>query len=579
LLRELVALKFLPPQICFDPAALEGLRRETLRARKLSHPHIIRIHDLNDVPDEPTFISMEYVDGPNLHALRAHRPSRVLTWKFLAPLVRQLCLALDYAHGERVIHRDLKPANLMLESNGRLKLADFGLARVITDSMTRLSGQAHTSGTVGYMSPQQAAGRKPQVTDDLYSLGVTLYELLTSTPPFHSGDISYQVHNITPDPMSQRLAELELNNEIPPEVSAMVMACLAKEPEQRPQDARAILDWLDAVEISGQSANPSSDKGFAVFASPDRRDGSELEPALSQCFDSARAADELIPPRSRKGIVLAGAVFLFALSLVLAGWHFASTPSAKRTESVSLSLPTSPVPNAKATGTQPHVEDGFQNLFNGRDLKGWDGDTNFWVVTEGAISAATSEEGITRRENTCLIWRDNVDDFELRLKFRTSNVIAAKPANSGVLYRSRRVDNPQHRWQVRGYQADLFGDFTGTLFLLEDTLQDVRIEWGRSALLQLAKGQTVVKSTGAVTSTNQIRNIIRKNDWNELVILAQGTRLIHKINGVVTADVLDEGSSKQARSGCLALELKRATVVQFKDIRLKRLSGSALAKQ
>src|SRR5262245_54896690 len=93
--RDPVALKFLPTQISFDPAALDNLRRETLRSRKLSHSNIVRIHDLYEAANELAFISMEYVDGPNLHYLRAHRPAQVLPWKFLAPLVRQLCAALD----------------------------------------------------------------------------------------------------------------------------------------------------------------------------------------------------------------------------------------------------------------------------------------------------------------------------------------------------------------------------------------------------------------------------------------------------------------------------------------------------
>lgn len=599
LLRELVALKFLPPQISFDPAALEGLRRETLRTRKLSHPHILRIHDLNDVPDELTFISMEYVDGPNLRTLRANRPSRVLTWRFLAPLVKQLCQALDYAHGEKIIHRDLKPANLMFESTGRLKLADFGLARVITDSMSRLSGQAHTSGTIGYMSPQQAVGRKPQVTDDLYSLGVTLYELLTSTPPFYSGDVSYQLHNVRPDPLSQRLDDLELNNEIPLEVSAMVMACLAKEPQQRPQSAQAILEWLDSVDTPSASvAAPLTDSGATSLQSPGpssrvgvsdpspqtsdrdssaahRREGRqpvEAEPAAAETTMPDTSKSELPASRRRRTIVVAGSAFLL-VSLAIAGWNFASS-LAKRAEPRLSS-----VPGAAPTRPSMASVDGFQSLFNGRDLSGWDGNTNLWSVKDGTIFAATPEEGVTRRENTCLIWREHVDDFELRLKFRMADVISQKPANSGVLYRSRRIDNPQNRWQVRGYQAELFGDATGTLLLLEDTLQDSRTEWGRSSLLQSAKGQTVVKPGGVITSADQIKNTVKKNDWNELVILGQGNRLIHKINGVVTADVIDDSGSNQVRSGCLALELKRATIIQFKDIQLKRLSTSALAKQ
>ena len=245
-LREPVALKFLPPQIAFDPAALEDLRRETWRSRKLSHPNIVRIHDLHEGEGERPFITMEYVDGPNLHYLRASKPGRVLSWKFLAPILRQLCAALEYAHEEKVVHRDLKPANLMLDSNGRLKLADFGLACVVHDSITRLTGHP-TAGTLDYMSPQQADGKKAQISDDIYALGASLYDLLTSKPPFHSGDVPYQLRNTRPDPMVQRLADLELTNEIPSEVAALVMACLAKDPEQRPPNARAIIDWLDSA--------------------------------------------------------------------------------------------------------------------------------------------------------------------------------------------------------------------------------------------------------------------------------------------------------------------------------------------
>ena len=94
------------------------------------------------------------------------------------------------------------------------------------------------------MSPQQLAGKHPQVTDDIYALGATLYELLTSQPPFHSGDIVHQVLHEVPEPMEDRLAVLGIENEIPPAVGAMVMACLAKEPGQRPQSALAVAEWI-----------------------------------------------------------------------------------------------------------------------------------------------------------------------------------------------------------------------------------------------------------------------------------------------------------------------------------------------
>lgn len=533
LLRERVALKFLPPQIAFDPAALQSLRREALQARKLSHPNIIRIHDLIDSPDEPPFICMEYVDGPTLHALRAEQPKQVLSWEFLSPLVRQLCSALDYAHGEKTIHRDIKPANLMLAADGRLKLADFGLARVVSDSMSRLSEQPHTSGTLGYMSPQQADGERPHVTDDLYSVGATLYELLTGTQPFPSGDIGYQLRHREPEPPSQRLAELELHNEIPAHVEAAILACLAKAPERRPQSAAELLKRID----------------FPGLAIPVSASGS-------------RTATQQDATRGRAGRFAAT-----ALAAVVCGtlaWCLAAVlrPIGNVATSPTVEISTNEQPSPVLL-----VEDGFEVLFNGRDLTGWDGDTNYWHVRDGAITAFTSEEGITRRVNTCLIWRDSVDDFELRLKFRLQDVITLKPANSGVLYRGRRLEE----WRVQGYQCDLHGPYVGTLLLLWDTLSDPRAELGRSVVLRDINGKTVAKPAGPKDGGESVPIPRAKNDWNDLTIIAQGNRLIHEVNGVRTAEVQDESPTAQSFSGCLALELKRATTVHFKDIRLKRL--------
>jgi len=229
-LHEPVALKFLPPEIRGDPGALDDLRRETARSHKLSHPNIVRIHDLHEDPDGTAFIVMEYVDGPTLAALRVQQPSLalprepnvpqyrrastlrleqrsgLLSWDYLRPLLAQLCAALDYAHEEKVIHRDLKPANLMVDSRGRLKLADFGIAAVASDSMSRISVRHSTSGTLPYMSPQQTMGEKAVPGDDIYSIGATIFDLLTGEPPFFRGAIRDQTLLKTPPTMTARRA-------------------------------------------------------------------------------------------------------------------------------------------------------------------------------------------------------------------------------------------------------------------------------------------------------------------------------------------------------------------------------------
>ncbi|NBV25545.1 MAG: serine/threonine protein kinase [Proteobacteria bacterium] len=227
-----------------DANALDELRRETQKSRKLTHPNIVRIHDFVRLEGEPPFICMEFVEGTTLSSLKVEQPHRVFDWDYLKPLVTQLCLALDYAHSEGVVHRDLKPANMMVDTRGRLKLADFGLAATITDSMSRVSMDMGASGTPCYMSPQQMDGKPPKAADDIYALGATLYELLTSKPPFHSGDVLHQVRKLAPDPIGQRLADFEIANPVPSDVAAMVMACLSKDPARRPPSAAAVGQWV-----------------------------------------------------------------------------------------------------------------------------------------------------------------------------------------------------------------------------------------------------------------------------------------------------------------------------------------------
>ena len=220
-LGDTVALKLLPPEIQSDPVALDDLRRETLKSRRLTHPNSSsRIHDFFEAPGEAAFISMEFVDGPNLTELRLQQPARLFTWEFFRPLARQLCDAMEYAHTEKVIHRDLKPGNMMLDSRGRLKLADFGIAATVSDSVSRVSLRQMTSGTPTFMSPQQMEGQMPRVADDIYALGATLYELLTSRPPFHTGDIHASGEECGAHGPAERLADLEFaRNEIPADVA------------------------------------------------------------------------------------------------------------------------------------------------------------------------------------------------------------------------------------------------------------------------------------------------------------------------------------------------------------------------
>ena len=231
-----VALKFLPEAVHFDAGALDDLKRETRRSLELTHPNIVRIYDF--VTDtQAAAISMEYIDGKTLAALRVEKENRVFEVDEIRDWISQACQALYYAHEDvKVVHRDLKPANLMLTSRGQIKLADFGIARSVSDSMTAVTMRKATSGTLVYMSPQQMNGDMARPTDDIYALGATIYELLTSKPPFYSGDIPFQVRQSIPKKMSERREELQITGEvIPKEWEDAIASCLEKAPGQRPQ--------------------------------------------------------------------------------------------------------------------------------------------------------------------------------------------------------------------------------------------------------------------------------------------------------------------------------------------------------
>ncbi|PYL74668.1 MAG: hypothetical protein DMF26_10355, partial [Verrucomicrobia bacterium] len=245
-----VALKFLPDLMIQDRAVLDQLKRETKRCLELTHPRIVRIHDF--VHDERSgCISMEYIDGETLSNLRSEKERKVFEPYEIADWIGQLCDALDYAHTHaKVIHRDLKPANLMVNQSGDLKVTDFGIARSLVDSASRLTLEQSRSGTLIYMSPQQLSGDRGTHLDDIYSLGASIYELLTSKPPFYSGNIDRQICERIAPSMTERRKELDIEPALVPAIwEDTVAACLAKDPSRRPQSAAEIAQRLQLTPV------------------------------------------------------------------------------------------------------------------------------------------------------------------------------------------------------------------------------------------------------------------------------------------------------------------------------------------
>jgi peptidoglycan hydrolase-like protein with peptidoglycan-binding domain len=260
-----VALKFLSEQLAHDETAVDDLRRETQRCIRLTHSNIVRVHDLVEEGGVAAIV-MEHVEGKTLAKLRLEKTQRVFGVDEVGPWVEQVVDALDYAHKMgRMVHRDLKPSNVMVTESGQVKVMDFGIASSLSDSMSRVSkvaagGQGTGGGTLPYMSPQQLLGYPPSVADDVYSLGATLYELLTSKPPFFRGMLPSQIQSISPPSMTERRRELGVDGAepIPERWEEVVAACLEKDSGKRPKSVREVWERLRSVsEVqSGQSGGP-----------------------------------------------------------------------------------------------------------------------------------------------------------------------------------------------------------------------------------------------------------------------------------------------------------------------------------
>jgi serine/threonine protein kinase len=261
-LQVKAALKFLPDELQSDRAAIDDLRRETRRCLTLTHPHIVRIYDLAEGPNAAAIV-MEFVDGHTLTDLRLEKPQRCFEVAEITPWLQQIAEALTYAHDvTRIVHRDLKPTNVMLTREGRIKIADFGIASHMQDTLSRTAMTQTISGggTPCYMSPQQFAGKPPAATDDIYALGATLYELLTGKPPFYTGNIPHQVQHETPPSVAERRVELHVESTeiISPAWEQTLAACLDKDASRRPQRVREVVERLLRAEAKGEEPRVKS---------------------------------------------------------------------------------------------------------------------------------------------------------------------------------------------------------------------------------------------------------------------------------------------------------------------------------
>ncbi len=209
--------------------------REAEAAGKLSHPNIVTIYDVGE-DYEIAYMAMELLDGSDL--AKYTKKENLLPVPEIVRIVSSVASALDYAHANGIVHRDIKPANIMILTNGEVKVADFGIARVMATSKTQTGV---VLGTPSYMSPEQIAGKKVDGRSDLFSLGVVLYELISGEKPFNGDSIATLMYNIT---TTAPQAIRELSPEIPDAMAGIVEKLLAKDVEARYQTGKALADDL-----------------------------------------------------------------------------------------------------------------------------------------------------------------------------------------------------------------------------------------------------------------------------------------------------------------------------------------------
>jgi serine/threonine-protein kinase len=269
-LARVVAVKILRPELADDPNISERFQREAVAAARLTHPHIISVFDTG-TDDGIRYIVMEHLDGPSLREKLEQRgrlaPDEAVT--ITIPVLE----ALGFAHGQRLIHRDVKPANILIGDGGRVKVTDFGIAKVAY-ARGDLTTTGAMLGTVRYVSPEQVEGGEVDARSDLYSTGVVLYEMLTGRPPFEGkSDVATAMMRLTSDPLPPRA----IRPEVPRRVEAVVMKAMARRPEDRFPSADGMRAALER-QATGRDVSSTQPLPlvFPDAAAPPERRGSLL---------------------------------------------------------------------------------------------------------------------------------------------------------------------------------------------------------------------------------------------------------------------------------------------------------------
>jgi serine/threonine protein kinase len=246
---EIVALKLLKPEIASDQAMMDRFKNELLFARKITHKNVCRVYDFNRIAGI-AYTSMEFVNGESLRSVLNRFGG--LPMRKANDIALQICSGLKEAHAQGIVHRDLKPENVMIDSQGNVKIMDFGIARSM-DAATRMTGSM--IGTPAYMAPEQVSGKPVDYRTDIYSLGLVLYEIYTGVPAFHADTavaVALKQMNEAPTPPHT------LDPSFPAPVERIILRCLEKEPARRFSSVAELTQALSPFSSSIAVNRPAS---------------------------------------------------------------------------------------------------------------------------------------------------------------------------------------------------------------------------------------------------------------------------------------------------------------------------------
>ena len=372
-LQRVVALKFLPPEFNSTPADKERFLREARTASSLDHPNIGIIHGVEEDSEGRLFIIMAFYEGASLAEHIRHGP---LTEDQAVDIAAQMARGLAAAHARGIVHRDIKPSNVMLTPSGLVKIVDFGLAHVVTAQTASIAG---ISGTVAYMSPEQALGHAVDQRCDIWALGVVLAEMLTGVNPFHGETIPSVLFNVLNKP-PENIASLD------PALQPVIYRALTKDPIQRYGSCTEFLSDLERAANNLSQAKQSS----SAPSRPANASRSNRETALTRRAREGASNSTWTPPASqRTPLLVLAAVLLLLVVLAAVTWLLPSLR--QRVTALVTGAPKQKhiaVLPFDSTGSNPEnaaLTDGLMDSLAGR-LSNLDaGKQSLWVVPNSEV--------------------------------------------------------------------------------------------------------------------------------------------------------------------------------------------------